>query len=109
MCANLPDTFPVIDKWLNGMATSIKSIDLNAATYQNAARLTYRLNQYIDNIAIYDGGSLGTIKIESSEISGRELLLAIPKGSMTSIQRAAIEAARARAQAFDVDLNIKEF
>jgi len=46
--ADLPATFRTIDSFSNGIATSIKSIDLNAATYQDAARLTYRLNAYID-------------------------------------------------------------
>ena len=32
-----PSNYPVIDKIPNGVATSIKSIDLNAATYQNEA------------------------------------------------------------------------
>jgi hypothetical protein len=55
--ANLPGTFPVVDKWLNGVVTSIKSIDLNAATYQDAARLTYRLNDYIDRVVLYVAAS----------------------------------------------------
>lgn len=42
--ANLPATFPVIDSFVDGIASSIKSIDLNAAFYQDAVRLTYRLN-----------------------------------------------------------------
>ena len=107
--ANLPANFPVIDNWLNGVATSIKSIDLNAATYQDAARLTYRLNAYIDQMALYEGGELGFTIIRSSEISGRALSLAIPKGSMTAAQRAVINAARTRAQASDVDLIVTEF
>jgi hypothetical protein len=45
----------------------------------------------------------------SSAISGRALSLAIPKGSVTAVQRAAIEAVRARAKAFDVDFIITEF
>ena len=45
----------------------------------------------------------------SSAISSRALSLAIPKGSMTTVQRAAIEAVRARAQAFDVDFIVTEF
>jgi hypothetical protein len=107
--ASLPASFPVIDKWLDGVATSIKSIDLNAATYQDAARLSYRLNAYIDEIALYEGGQLGFTVIPSSAIAGRALNLAIPKGSITPIQRAAIEDAEMRAQAFGVDLIISEF
>jgi hypothetical protein len=54
--ANLPRTFKVIDRWENGIATSIKSIDLNAATYQDGARLTYRA-QHSNSQREYDGGS----------------------------------------------------
>jgi hypothetical protein len=40
-----------------------KSIDLTAATHQDAARLTYRLNVYVDKIALYEGGKMGTLEI----------------------------------------------
>jgi hypothetical protein len=107
--ANLPRNFRGIDRWENGTATSIKSIDLTAATYQDAARLTYRLNVYVDKIALYEGGKMGTLEIESSAITDRVLSLAIPKGSMTAAQRVAIEAARSRAQALGVELRVTEF
>jgi hypothetical protein len=95
----LPTTFKVIDSFVDGAATSIKSIDLNAATYQDAARLTYRLNQYIDQLAMYQGGRLGTLVVDSADISSRTLSLAIPKGSISAAQAAAFEAATMRAQA----------
>ena len=57
--ANLPANFPVVDGWLDGVVTSIKSIDLSAATYQDAARLTYRLNRYIDQLRRWPNGHLG--------------------------------------------------
>lgn len=107
--SNLPSRFPVVDGWLDGIATSIKSIDLSAATYQEAVRLTYRLNQYIDQLALFEGSELGSTAISSSAISGRTLSLAIPKGIMTPAQRAAIESAKIRAQAFGVDLLVTEF
>jgi hypothetical protein len=107
--ANLPATFPVIDSFVNGVVTSIKSIDLTAATYQNVAALTYRLNQYIDRLALFEGGQMGFTVIDSSAISGRALSIAIPKGSMTAAQRAAIESSIARAQAFDIGFLITEF
>ena len=105
----MPSTFPVVDSWLDGVVTSIKSIDLNAATYQDAVRLTYRLNQYIDQLASYDGGEFAYVEIPSSAISGRTLRLAIPKSSMNPIQKMAIESARVRAQALDVNLLVTEF
>ncbi len=52
--SNLPATFRTIDSFSNGIAISIKSIDLNAATYQDAGRLTYRLNDYIEKLALYE-------------------------------------------------------
>jgi len=107
--ANLPSNFPGVDIWLDGVVTSIKSIDLNAATYQDAARLTYRLNQYIDQLALFGGGKLGFTVIDSSSISARVLSIAVPKASMTAVQRAAIANAELRANAFDIDLVVTEF
>ena len=94
---SLPQLFRTIDNFTDGVATSIKSIDLNAATYQDAARLTYRLNKYIDELGGYEGGSLITTTVELPDISDRVLNLVVPKGAMTEIQGAAIEAARSRA------------
>jgi hypothetical protein len=94
---SLPALFRTIDNFTDGVATSIKSIDLNAATYQDAARLTYRLNKYIDDLGDYEGGSLLTTTVELPDISDRVLNLVVPKGAMTEVQGAAIEAARARA------------
>ncbi len=47
--------FPVIDAIPNGIATSIKSIDLNAATYQNAVGLTDRLVKYVQQVSEFTG------------------------------------------------------
>jgi hypothetical protein len=94
---SLPALFRTIDNFTDGIATSIKSIDLNAATYQDATRLTYRLNKYIDDLGDYEGGEMSDISVELSNITDRVLNLVVPKGSMTAIQRGAIEAARARA------------
>jgi hypothetical protein len=82
---------------------------LNAATYQDAMRLTYRLNQYINQLALFDGGKLGYTAIDSSAISGRVLSIAVPKATITAAQRAAIATAKLRANAFDINLVITEF
>ncbi len=94
---SLPVLFRTIDNFTDGVATSIKSIDLNAATYQDAARLTYRLNEYVDKLGDYEGGSLLTTTVKLSDISDRVLNLVVPKSAMTEVQVAAIEAVRARA------------
>lgn len=94
---SLPPLFRTIDNFTNGTATSIKSIDLNAATYQNAARLTYRLNHYVDELGDYEGGILSGTEVKSSTIADRVLNIVVPKDAMTEIQSAAVEAVRARA------------
>ncbi|HMG79009.1 MAG TPA: hypothetical protein VK591_10010 [Xanthobacteraceae bacterium] len=94
---SLPALFRTIDNFTDGVATSIKSIDLNAATYQDAVRLTYRLNEYIDKLGDYEGGFLSGTEVSLSAISSRVLNLVVPKGAMTEVQRVAIEAARMRA------------
>ncbi len=52
---NLPDGFPTVDKWSNGTATSIKSVDLKAPTYQDSSSLQRVLNGYVDKVADFRG------------------------------------------------------
>jgi RHS repeat-associated protein len=47
---NLPKAFPVIDKLANGVATSIKSIDLTAASYGKGNNLLNTLKGYINKL-----------------------------------------------------------
>ncbi len=90
--------FPVIDNFTNGMATSIKSIDLNAATYQNSTVLTYRLNMYVDKLSEFNGAQWGKDEVDGANILDRTLNLVVPKGSMTEMQRNIINTARTRAE-----------
>lgn len=63
-----PDGFPVIDRFVGRVATSIKSMDLNAPAYQNVARITSRLNAYVDALANFEGAKYADQVIEASEI-----------------------------------------
>jgi hypothetical protein len=104
--------FPTIDKIPDGIATSIKSIDLHAATYQDASRLTYRLKNYVNDLSEFIGRNWANDEVRFSDIKGRALSLAIPKGSMTAVQRDAIEAVRTWARMKNhnpVEIFIKEF
>jgi hypothetical protein len=107
----LHPNFPVIDKIPDGTATSIKSIDLNAATYQDAARLTYRLQKYVNEVSEFVGGRMGKDVVEFSDIKGRALIVAVPK-DMTQAQRDAIDAVRSWARMKNdnpVAVSIREF
>jgi RsiW-degrading membrane proteinase PrsW (M82 family) len=68
----------VIDKFANGVATSIKSIDLRAITYQDPKYLVGRIEGYIDKVASFNGIRWGTIAIDESQVIIRELEIAIP-------------------------------
>ncbi len=107
--ANLPATFKTIDVFENGTATSIKSIDLNASTYQSAARLTSALNRYINKLAEYEGSALENLVITNADITSRTLNIAVPRGSVTSVQRIAIDAAKVYAERLGIRLIVTPF
>jgi hypothetical protein len=108
----LGPNFPTIDMFsASGVATSIKSIDLNAAVYQNDTSLTYRLNNYFDKVSKFDGAKLVDDVVYPGQITERVLQLVIPKGSMSEAQQMIINAARARAEGLNpsVELVITPF
>jgi CDI toxin restriction endonuclease-like domain len=78
-----PSNYPVIDKIPNGVATSVKSIDLHAATYQNEASLAYRLNKYVDDVRDFDGARWAGKNIRGTDIDGRAVQVIVPRGSIT--------------------------
>lgn len=102
---SLHPNFPVIDDFPpSGVATSYKSVDLNAATYQNDNSLKYRLDAYVRMISEFEGAEFATSTVEN--IKSRVLWLVIPKGSMTNAQQAVIEGARLRARSLKHPVNL---
>jgi hypothetical protein len=85
---NLPRNFPVIDRFDNGLASSIKSIDLGAKTYQDAATLNRTLRSYVNDVAGFNGRNWAGVNIPGSSITGRELILATPRSILASQQTA---------------------
>jgi hypothetical protein len=106
-----PDNYPVIDKIPDGVATSVKSIDLNAATYRKDAALAYRLNKFVADVQEFDGADWGGTKVTKAQINARAVQLIVPKGSMTEAQQIVIERIRARAKRSNrpVDIIVTEF
>jgi hypothetical protein len=107
-----PSNYPVIDKIPNGVATSVKSIDLYAASYQKDAILTYRLEDFVARVRGFDGADWGNLSIKKTDIADRAVQLVVPKGSMTDAQRIVIEGVRAMAirhKTRPVDIIISEF
>lgn len=106
--ANLPRGFPVIDRFQNGVATSIKSIKLSAPTYQDAATLARTVKRYVDRVAAYQGQvrPWGGVTIQPGQITARELQLAIPGGNIPAAQQAVLNTAAQRAQRLGVQLTV---
>ena len=73
----LVQNFPTIDRFENGVVTSIKSIDLAAKSYQNLQTLQSTLKGYVTKLANFDGASFGGFSISQNMINDRQLLLAI--------------------------------
>src|SRR5580692_3559645 len=92
-----PSNYPVIDKIPNGVATSVKSIDLNAATYQNEASLAYRLNKFVDDVREFDGADWGTKNIRDTDIDSRAVQVIVPSGSIAKDQQFVFEMVRSAA------------
>lgn len=90
---NLPYNFPVIDRFSGGVATSIKSIDLGAQTYQNVGKLQRTLTRYINAVAAFNGRTWGGAVVDRSSITGRALELAIPASGGNLLQQAVLQAA----------------
>jgi RHS repeat-associated protein len=101
----LAQNFPVIDRFENGVATSIKSMDLNAASYQNIGTLTSRVQGYVNTLANWQGARWGDVRILADQITGREVLLAIPPGA-SQAQMAALQQLQQWATTINVTLNI---
>jgi RHS repeat-associated protein len=96
--ANLPRTFPVIDVFENGIATSIKSVDLSAASYQAPDVLASKLTSYVDKLASFSGGKLGGAVVDGANITGKVLKLAVPEGASAAQQAVISRVTAAAAQ-----------
>ncbi|NBE84082.1 RHS repeat-associated core domain-containing protein [Micromonospora rubida] len=90
---NLPRSFPTIDRFANGTATSIKSVDLTAKSYQTAGQLTSRLQGYVDKAAGFAKSNPVTwdgVTIRPGQVAARELEIAVQRGAATSAQQNAL-------------------
>ena len=109
MGANLQRSWKTIDDFRDGVATSIKSIDLSARTYRDPKRLAARINKFVDWIVEYPGSELSDVRITAKEITSRRLQLVVPRGTATARQQSAITVSTLRAQTFGVKLVITPY
>jgi RHS repeat-associated protein len=89
---SLPDGFKTIDRFSDGLALSIKSLDLNAKTYQNVLNLKDKLWRYIDSVASFTGAQKSGVRITAEDIRGRALQVVVPPGATRAQQQVLQEA-----------------
>ena len=105
---NLPANYPVIGRFEEGEATSIKSIDTTAPYYMVKANLNKKLKGYINDLSDFEGQNYGGISIEAGEIKKKSLIIVIPENG-TADCREWIADMISYAKERGVDLNIEEF
>lgn len=105
---NLPRSFPTIDKFENGVATSIKSVDLAAPTYQSSGALTSKLKGYVDKVAGFRGDSWDGTVVRARDITDRALQVAIQPGVASPAQLTVLDQLRQYAATKGVQLIISE-
>lgn len=98
--------FPTIDKFVNGVATSIKSINLAANSYQNINTLNTVVRGYVNKLASFQGATWGGWDVRGADITSRVLELAIPPGASDQ-QLQALEQLKTWALSKDVEISIK--
>ena len=64
-------------------ATSIKSLDQNAKTYQSGNAVYNKVKGYIDKLANFTGGSWGGKVVNESDMQNRVLELVVPTNATT--------------------------
>jgi hypothetical protein len=74
--------FPVIDRFYQGVAWSIKSIDATAASYQSGAALVSRLSGYAKTLSQAGKLKQGLVTVDLAN-SSRVLVVAVEKGALT--------------------------
>lgn len=65
---NLVKNYPVIDKFVNGVATSIKTLDVGAKSYLKGNNVFNKLKDYIDKLSSFKGREWSKIIIEEKDI-----------------------------------------
>jgi RHS repeat-associated protein len=102
---NLPKNFKTFDKFEEGSATSIKSLDLDAKSYQSSSKVYSRVKKYVCEIDKFNGAKLSGVQIMPGDIQARALDLAVPHlGS--EAQQAGLRRATEYAESLNIKVNL---
>jgi hypothetical protein len=87
---SLPRSFKGIDRFENGVATSIKSMHLGLKWYQDPAQILSQGRKYVDQVANFSGARMREFDIAAEDITERVLRLGVPPGA-TEAQESALK------------------
>ncbi|WP_394344694.1 endonuclease toxin domain-containing protein [Flavobacterium restrictum] len=97
--------FPTIDKIENGVATSIKSMDLTATSYQKGNSVLNTLKGYVDSLSSFSSKTWGGTAVTQGEsYTSKALELAVQSGKGSEAQWGQIN--QAIQYALDKDINV---
>lgn len=103
-----PKNFPTIDKVVDGVATSIKSMDLTAKSYQKGNAVLNTLKGYVDDLAKFTSESWGGTAVSKGETyTSKALELAVQTGKGSEGQWNQINQAIEYALKKDINVTIK--
>ncbi|MEM9686477.1 MAG: DUF6443 domain-containing protein [Bacteroidota bacterium] len=106
--SGLASNFPVIDKIEDGVAVSIKSMDLTAKSYQSGNRVFNTLKGYIDKLDGFTNAKWGGVNIqEGKSYTSKALELAVQTGKGTQGQWGQIQKAVQYALSKDINVTIR--
>lgn len=76
--------FPVIDAFYKGVATSIKTLDVKAASYLKTNAVYNKLVKYADDLYKFEGKEWAGERVVGDQITSRVLEVGIPRGATKS-------------------------
>ena len=109
---NTGHNYPTVDHFdkSTGVATSVKSIDTSAKSYQGCSGLHSRLKSYIKDVASFNGSDKYELpdgsKIRPNMVKGRRLQVVLPDRPLTPQQIEALNAAKADADKIGVKFDL---
>jgi RHS repeat-associated protein len=105
---DLPNGFPIIDKVKDGVATSIKSIDVTLSSYNKGNGLLNTLNGYINKLSDFTKGSRGGVTFEQGvDFTSKSLEVAIQPGKASLAQWEQISQAMKNAKNAGIDFKLQ--
>ncbi|NLV99176.1 MAG: hypothetical protein GX034_05205 [Clostridiaceae bacterium] len=105
--ANLPTTYPTIARWSSATATSIKSMDLTAPSWQTRGAAEGRVYSFIDNLSAFEGGPEPGPGI--GEIRKKQLILIVPRNHAGWLDDEVISQWTSYASGYGVELEVSRY